>query len=79
LRDRDLEIAPTSERALKRGLVVYLVSGYQIKHYGHALGQRMRTDEIDARLISRFLAREIDRRGTRMMGDPRSRLKPRTA
>lgn len=48
------------ERALKRGLVVYLVSGYQIKHYGHALGQRMRTDEIDARLISRFLAREID-------------------
>jgi transposase len=49
------------ERALKRGLVVYLVSGYQIKHYGHALGQRMRTDEIDARLISRFLAREIDR------------------
>ena len=49
------------ERALKRGLTVYLVSGYQIKHYGNALGQRMRTDEIDARLISRFLAREIDR------------------
>jgi transposase len=49
------------ERALKRGLVVYLVSGYQIKHYGNAVGQRMRTDPIDARLISRFLAREIDR------------------
>jgi len=48
------------ERAVKRGLVVYVVSGYQIKHYGHALGQRMRTDKIDARLISRFLAREID-------------------
>lgn len=48
------------DRALKRGLVVYLVSGYQIKHYGQALGQRMRSDEIDARLISRFLVREID-------------------
>jgi transposase len=48
-------------RARKRGLVVYLVSGYQLKHYGAALGQRMRTDAIDARLISRFLAREIDR------------------
>jgi len=49
------------ERALKRRLVVYLVSGYQIRHYGNAVGQRMRTDPIDARLISRFLAREIDR------------------
>lgn len=49
------------ERALKLGLVVYLVSGYQIKHYANAVGQRMRTDDIDARLISRFLAREIDR------------------
>jgi len=49
------------ERALRLGLVVYLVSGYQIKHYGNAIGQRMRSDEIDARLISRFLSREIDR------------------
>src|SRR5512137_354456 len=49
------------ERALGLGLVVYLVSGYQIKHYGNAVGQRMRTDDIDARLISRFLVREIDR------------------
>jgi transposase len=49
------------ERALKQGLIVYLVSGYQIKHYGNALGQRMRSDPIDARLISRFLAQEIDR------------------
>jgi transposase len=48
-------------RARRLGLVVYLVSGYQLKHYGAALGQRMRTDAIDARLISRFLAREIDR------------------
>jgi transposase len=49
------------ERAQRRGLVVYLVSGYQIKHYGNAIGQRMRTDPIDARLISRYLSREIDR------------------
>lgn len=49
------------ERAGRLGLVVYLVSGYQLKHYGAALGQRMRTDAIDARLIARLLAREIDR------------------
>jgi transposase len=49
------------ERARRLGLVVYLVSGYQLKHYGAAVGQRMRTDAIDARLIARFLAREIDR------------------
>jgi transposase len=49
------------ERARQLGLIVYLVNGYQIKAYGNAIGQRMRTDEIDARLISRFLSREIDR------------------
>jgi len=48
------------ERARQLGLVVYLVSGYQIKHYGQALGQRMNTDPIDAKLIARFLSREID-------------------
>jgi transposase len=48
------------ERAHQHGLVVYLVSGYQIKHYGLALGQRMITDPIDARLIARYLSREID-------------------
>jgi len=47
------------ERARKLGLVAYLVNGYQIKHYGQALGQRMNTDAIDARLIARYLAREI--------------------
>lgn len=47
------------DRARKFGLVVYLVSGYQLKHYGQALAQRMLTDAIDARLIARFLSREI--------------------
>jgi transposase len=47
------------ERARKRGLAVYLVSGYQIKHYGQALGKRMINDKIDARLIARYLSREI--------------------
>ena len=49
------------ERALKRGLVVYLLSGYQLKHYAKGVGYRMRNDAIDARLISRYLAHEIDR------------------
>lgn len=48
------------ERAIKLGLAVYLVSGYQLKHYAHSLRQRMRNDPIDAQLLARFLHREID-------------------
>jgi transposase len=47
------------ERARRRGLPVYLINGYQLKHYGDSLGQRMRTDVVDARLLARFLSREI--------------------
>ena len=48
------------ERARRAGRGVYLVSGYQIKHYAASIHQRMRTDPIDARLIARYLDREID-------------------
>jgi transposase len=48
------------ERARRAGWVVYLVSGYQLKHYAVSIKQRMRTDAIDARLIARYLAHEID-------------------
>lgn len=49
------------ECALKKGLTVYLISGYQLKHYAEAVDERMRTDRIDAKLLSRFLDRERDR------------------
>jgi transposase len=48
------------ERAQRAGWRVYLLSGYQLKHYAVSIGQRMRTDPIDARLIARYLAHEID-------------------
>jgi transposase len=48
------------ERALRAGWRVYLLSGYQLKHYAASIGRRMRNDPIDARLIARYLAREID-------------------
>lgn len=48
------------ERARKRGLIVYLVSGYELKHYAIAVRRRMRNDATDAELLSRYLAHERD-------------------
>lgn len=48
------------ERARHFGLTVYLISGYQLKHYANSLNVRMRTDVGDAKLLARFLDREID-------------------
>jgi len=59
------------ERALKRGLAVYVINGYQLKHYANSLGQRMRTDQVDARLLARFLAHEIDHLKPYQPRDPR--------
>lgn len=47
------------ERAWQLGIEVYLISGYQLKCYANSLNVRMRTDEVDARLLARFLDREI--------------------
>ena len=49
------------ERARHFGLTVYLVSGYQLRHYALSLNVRMRNDSLDAQLLARFLDREIDR------------------
>jgi transposase len=48
------------ERARRWGVTVYLISGYELKHYAVSVRRRMRTDPIDAQLLSRFLARERD-------------------
>ena len=48
------------DAAVGRGLTVYVISGYQLKHYARSLHLRMRTDAVDARLLARFLHREID-------------------
>lgn len=47
-------------QAHARGMRVYLIDGYRLKHYAEAVGQRMRTDAIDAHLIRRYLASEIE-------------------
>lgn len=47
-------------RAQRRGLIVYLISGYELKHYAAAIRQRMRNDAIDAQLLARYLAHERD-------------------
>lgn len=47
-------------RAHRRGLMVYLISGYELKHYAAAIRRRMRTDAIDAQLLSRYLAHECE-------------------
>jgi transposase len=48
------------ERARHFGLEVYLVSGYQLRHYALSLNVRMRNDRVDAQLLARFLDREIE-------------------
>ena len=45
-------------RALRRGLIVYLISGYELRHYAAAIRRRLRSDAIDAQLLSRYLAHE---------------------
>lgn len=46
--------------ACRKGRKVFLINGYQLKHYAQSMGQRMRTDPVDARLLARLLHREID-------------------
>jgi transposase len=49
------------ELALAHGLEVYLINGYQLSRYAESLNLRMRNDRIDAKLLARFLHREIDK------------------
>lgn len=48
------------ELARAKGLAVYLINGYQLKHYAKSMAQRMRNDQVDAQLLARLLAHEID-------------------
>ncbi|MES3041878.1 MAG: IS110 family transposase [Pseudomonadota bacterium] len=41
-----------------RGVAVYLLNPRDIKHYAQSLGQRGKTDRLDARVIARFIERE---------------------
>lgn len=49
-----------AEQAWRAGVTVYVVDGYQLKHYREGLRHRAKTDTTDARLIARFLFKEGD-------------------
>lgn len=40
------------------GFTVYLLNPKDVRHYAQSLGKRAKTDQVDARLLARFIARE---------------------
>lgn len=47
-----------AELAHARGMIVYILNPRDLRHYAHAVGQRSKTDRVDARLILRYLVHE---------------------
>jgi transposase len=47
-----------AELAHERGFVVYVFNPKDTRHYAKAMGQRGKTDRVDAQLIARLLSRE---------------------
>lgn len=46
------------DQAHARGLEVYVISGFQLKHYRESIGGRAKTDASDAALMLRYLTHE---------------------
>jgi transposase len=46
------------ELACARGLLVYVLNPRDLRHYARGVGQRGKTDRVDAELIARYLERE---------------------
>lgn len=46
--------------AYEAGVTVYLLNALDVHHYGKAMGQRGKTDRLDAQLIAQYLAHQID-------------------
>lgn len=49
------------ELAMAAGHTVYLVDAYRVARYREAIGQRVKTDSVDAQLLFRYLNAEIGR------------------
>lgn len=47
-----------AELAHGGGLTVYLLNPKDVRHYAQSVGTRAKTDQVDARLLARFIARE---------------------
>lgn len=52
---------PVAELAQKMGFVVYVLNPRDVNHYAKSLGQRGKTDRMDAEVIARYVDREADR------------------
>ncbi len=52
---------PVAELAHRMGLVVYVLNPRDVSHYAKSLGQRGKTDRMDAEVIARYVDREADR------------------
>jgi transposase len=50
-----------AELAYERGLEVYVLNPRQVHHYGVSLGNRGKTDRLDAQVIARYVAMEYGR------------------
>lgn len=50
-----------AELAYGLGLVVYVLNPRDVSHYAKSLGQRGKTDRLDAEVIARYIDREADR------------------
>jgi transposase len=51
-----------ADLAYAKGLSVYVINPHWLHHYARARGQRGKTDQLDARMIARFIAQERDKR-----------------
>lgn len=47
-----------AELAHGAGFTVYLLNPKDVRHYAQSVGTRAKTDQVDARLLARFIARE---------------------
>lgn len=46
------------DQAHAAGVAVYLIDPYRLRHYRDSVGERHKTDPVDARLLARYLAHE---------------------
>lgn len=66
-----LELASQAQAA---GLVVYVLNAMDVHHYAKAMGQRGKTDPLDARLIAQYVAHQLIGQASRPAG-ARQRLR----
>lgn len=59
-----MELATQAKAA---GMVVYVLNAMDVHHYAKAMGQRGKTDPLDASLIAQYVAHQLMGKGTRRL------------